>query len=33
MSPKERIGWAAMWAFVTAVLAFCFWHLVASPTL
>jgi uncharacterized membrane protein (UPF0127 family) len=33
MTPRERIGWAAMWAFVTAVLAFCFWHLVASPTL
>jgi len=33
MAPRERAGWAAMWAFVTGVLAFCFWHLVASPTL
>jgi hypothetical protein len=33
MEPKERVGWAALWTGVTAVLAFAFWHLVASPTL
>lgn len=33
MKPRERVGWAALWAAVTAALAFAFWHLVASPTL
>jgi uncharacterized membrane protein (UPF0127 family) len=33
MQPRERVGWALLWAAVTAALAFAFWHLVASPTL
>jgi uncharacterized membrane protein (UPF0127 family) len=33
MKPRERVGWAALWGFATAVLAFAFYHLVASPTL
>ena len=33
MKPKERIGWAALWAFATAVLALAFYYLVAKPTL
>jgi uncharacterized membrane protein (UPF0127 family) len=33
MTPRERAGWALLWAAVTAALAFAFWHLVASPTL
>ena len=33
MQPRERVGWALLWAAATAVLAFAFWHLVASPTL
>jgi Uncharacterized ACR, COG1430 len=33
MEPRERAGWALLWAAVTAALAFAFWHLVASPTL
>ena len=33
MEPRERAGWAVLWSGVTAVLAFAFWHLVASPTL
>jgi uncharacterized protein len=33
MTPRERIGWAALWAGMTAALAFAFYHLVASPTL
>jgi hypothetical protein len=33
MEPRERVGWAALWAAVTAALAFAFYHLVASPTL
>ena len=33
MRPVERVGWAAMWAVVTGLMAFAFWHLVASPTL
>jgi uncharacterized protein len=33
MEPRERVGWALLWAAATAVLAFAFWHLVASPTL
>jgi uncharacterized protein len=33
MKPQERVGWAAAWAFATAVLAVAFYHLVASPTL
>ena len=33
MTAVERIGWATMWAAVTAVLAVCFYYLVAEPTL
>lgn len=33
MKPKERIGWAALWGFATAVLSLCFYYLVAEPTL
>ena len=33
MKPLERVGWAAMWAAITGVLALAFYHLVASPTL
>jgi len=33
MKPKERIGWALLWAFATGVLAVCFYYLVAEPTL
>jgi VIT1/CCC1 family predicted Fe2+/Mn2+ transporter len=33
MAPRERAGWAALWGATTAVLAFAFYHLVASPTL
>jgi hypothetical protein len=33
MKPRERIGWAALWAFATAVLALAFYYLVAEPTL
>src|SRR5215210_2897452 len=33
MKPNERLGWAALWAGATAVLALCFYYLVAEPTL
>jgi uncharacterized membrane protein (UPF0127 family) len=33
MTPIERVGWAALWGVATAVLAFCFYELVAKPTL
>jgi hypothetical protein len=33
MKPKERVGWALLWGATTALLALCFWHLVASPLL
>jgi uncharacterized membrane protein (UPF0127 family) len=33
MKPRERMGWAALWAAVTAGLAVCFYYLVAEPTL
>jgi uncharacterized membrane protein (UPF0127 family) len=33
MKPKERVGWALLWAFATGVLALCFYYLVAEPTL
>lgn len=33
MKPVERVGWAALWGAVTAGLAFCFYYLVAEPTL
>jgi uncharacterized membrane protein (UPF0127 family) len=33
MKPRERAAWAALWAAVTAVLATCFYYLVAEPTL
>ena len=33
MKPRERVGWVLLWSATTAVLALCFYHLVASPTL
>ncbi len=33
MKPNERIGWALLWGAVTALLALCFYYLVAEPTL
>jgi uncharacterized membrane protein (UPF0127 family) len=33
MKPNERLGWAVLWAFATAVLAVAFYYLVAEPTL
>ena len=33
MKPVEAVGWAALWSFTTAVLALCFYHLVATTTL
>jgi VIT1/CCC1 family predicted Fe2+/Mn2+ transporter len=33
MKPRERVGWAVLWGFTTAVLAVCFYYLVAEPTL
>jgi len=33
MQPRERVGWAILWAFATGVLALCFYYLVAEPTL
>ncbi len=33
MKPKERVGWAVLWAFTTAVMALAFYYLVAEPTL
>src|SRR3954451_8506037 len=33
MKPHERVGWAALWAGATAVLAVCFYYLVAKPTI
>jgi uncharacterized protein len=33
MRPIERVGWALLWGFTTAVLALCFYYLVAEPTL
>ena len=33
MEPSERVGWALLWAGATAMMAFFFWHLVASTTL
>ncbi len=33
MKPLERVGWALLWGAVTAVLALCFYYLVAEPTL
>ena len=33
MQPKERVGWALLWAVATGVLALCFYYLVAEPTL
>src|SRR5215213_5761267 len=32
MKPRERIGWAALWAGTTAVMALAFYYLVAEPT-
>jgi len=28
MKPKERAGWAALWAFATAAFGVCFYYLV-----
>ncbi|HEV7846153.1 MAG TPA: hypothetical protein VGO83_07865 [Thermoleophilaceae bacterium] len=33
MQPVERLGWAALWAATTAVMAAAFYYLVAEPTL
>ena len=33
MQRHERVGWALLWSFTTAVLSICFFYLVASPTL
>ena len=33
MKPVERAGWAALWGGTTAVLAVCFYELVAKTTL
>jgi hypothetical protein len=33
MKPLERIGWALMWGAVTALLALCFYYLIAETTL
>jgi uncharacterized membrane protein (UPF0127 family) len=33
MKPQERVGWAMLWGFTTAVLAIAFYYLVAEPTL
>jgi hypothetical protein len=33
MKPKERVGWALLWAATTAVMALAFYYLVAEPTL
>jgi uncharacterized membrane protein (UPF0127 family) len=33
MKPGERLAWAALWGATTAVLALCFYELVAKPTL
>jgi uncharacterized protein len=33
MKPMERAGWAGLWGAATAVLAVCFYELVAKPTL
>jgi uncharacterized membrane protein (UPF0127 family) len=33
MQPQERVAWAALWSFATAVMAVAFYYLVAKPTL
>jgi uncharacterized membrane protein (UPF0127 family) len=33
MTPIERLGWSLLWGATTAVLAVCFYYLVAEPTL
>jgi uncharacterized membrane protein (UPF0127 family) len=33
MKPTERVGWAVLWGATTAVLALCFYELVAKTTL
>jgi hypothetical protein len=33
MKPVERLGWAALWAGFTALMAAAFYYLVAEPTL
>jgi uncharacterized membrane protein (UPF0127 family) len=33
MKPVERLGWVTLWGGTTALLALCFYYLVAEPTL
>lgn len=33
MKPRERVGWALLWAFATGLMALAFYYLVAEPTL
>ena len=33
MKPRERAGWAMLWAATTALMALAFYYLVAEPTL
>ena len=33
MKPRERAGWAVLWAATTALMALAFYYLVAEPTL
>ena len=33
MTAMERVAWAALWTGTTAVLAFAFYHLIATTTL
>ena len=33
MERHERVGWVVLWGGVTAVMAVCFYELVAKPTL
>ena len=33
MKPLERVGWALLWGTATALMALCFYYLVAEPTL
>jgi uncharacterized protein len=33
MKPRERVGWVVLWGSATALLALCFYYLVADPTL
>ena len=33
MLPRERVAWALLWGAITALLALCFYYLIAEPTL